>query len=349
MQNSLNNKKVIGIKREPTPATVKKGTKDIIKTQIIISSQSNSRSREQTLLNSVSNSYRSISNDNELIPKEIKKDIDIYKTCIDNVGVNYATTEEAQNFISIAGRELIEQYKVIDHIETKENPVPEELKEGVIDLGEVKYKDNKDHAHISNEESLQSLPLAIMGGSRSGKSTFTINMCKNIIDAGEGLIVIDFIKNTELAEKVKRITPVDRLVEIDLSNPKHIQSLAYNEQEIKVGMSDDDIIKIARMKTNYILQLVNTVNTDDKQLAPKMRKYLGAAARIAFCFNGTSVKDIKVGEVSGDIAGGSVNTHNIKYIDRIHYLAGDYDIKFPLTAKITVNGEIEERTITILK
>ena len=41
-----------------------------------------------------------------------------------------------------------------------------------------------------------------MGGSRSGKSTFTINMCKNIIDAGEGLIVIDFIKNTELAEKV---------------------------------------------------------------------------------------------------------------------------------------------------
>lgn len=293
MQKNLDsNRKVVGIKRDPTPATIKKATKDIIKTQIIISSQSTSRSREQTLLNSMSNSYRSISNDNELIPKEIKKDIDIYKTCIDNVGVNYATTEEAQNFISIAGRELIEQYKVIDHIETKENPVPEELKEGVIDLGIVKYKDNKDHAHISNEESLQSLPLAIMGGSRSGKSTFTINMCKNIIDAGEGLIVIDFIKNTELAEKVKRITPVDRLIEIDLSNPKHIQSLAYNEQEIKIGMSDDDIIKIARMKTNYILQLVNTVNTDDKQLAPKMRKYLGAAARIAFCFDGTSIKDI---------------------------------------------------------
>ena len=64
---------------------------------------------------------------------------------------------------------------------------------------------------------------------------------------------------------------------------------------------------------------------------------------------GSSVKDIKVGEVSGNITGGSVNTHNIKYIDRIHYLAGDYDSKFPLTAKITVNGEIEERTITILK
>ena len=56
MQNSLNNKKVIGIKREPTLATIKKASKDIIKTQIIISSQSTSRSREQTLLNSMSNS-----------------------------------------------------------------------------------------------------------------------------------------------------------------------------------------------------------------------------------------------------------------------------------------------------
>lgn len=66
-------------------------------------------------------------------------------------------------------------------------------------------------------------------------------------------------------------------------------------------------------------------------------------------YDGTSVKDIKIGEVSSNIVGGSVNTHNIKYIDRIHYLAGDYDVKLPLTAKITVNGKVEERTITILK
>ena len=39
--------------------------------------------------------------------------------------------------------------------------------------------------------------------------------------------------------------------EIDLSNPTHIQSLAYNEQEIKPGMNDDDIIKIARPKYNH--------------------------------------------------------------------------------------------------
>jgi predicted glycosyltransferase len=34
------------------------------------------------------------------------------------------------------------------------------------------------------------------------------------------------------------------------------------------------------------------MNDDDKQLAPKMRKYIGVAARIAFCFNSSSMKDI---------------------------------------------------------
>ena len=66
-------------------------------------------------------------------------------------------------------------------------------------------------------------------------------------------------------------------------------------------------------------------------------------------YDGNKAYDLKISQITGDIAGGSVNTHNIKYSDRIHYLAGDYDSKFPLTAKITVNGEIEERTITILK
>ena len=282
----------VTMQKNPSESTKRKAHSEICKTQIIVMAKSEDKKREKELSISMCNSFKSISDDNELAYKEIKSNVDLNRPIINGVEVNRTTIEECQNFISLPGRELIEQYKVIDHIETKENPVPEELKEGIIDLGVVKYKDNKDHGHISNEESLQSLPLAIMGGSRSGKSTFTINMCKNVIDAGEGLIVIDFIKNTELAEKVKRITPVDRLIEIDLSNPKHIQSLAYNEQEIKQGMSDDVVIKIARMKSNYILQLVNTVNTDDKQLAPKMRKYLGAAARIAFCFDGTSIKDI---------------------------------------------------------
>lgn len=290
--SNTNNHKVIGIRRKISSSTERKYHKDICKTQIIVSVKSHDKQRENTLATTMCNSFKSISDDNELTSKEIKKDIDINQAQIQGISINSTTVEECNNFIALPGSELINQYKNIKHIETKENPVPEELKEGIVNLGVVKYKDNKECSYLSNDKSLQSLPLAIMGGSRSGKSTFSINMCKNIIDAGEGLIAIDFIKNTELAEQIKSITPTSRLIEIDLSIPKQVQSLAYNELKIKDGMNKDEILKIARMQTNYVLQLINTMNGDDKQLAPKMRKYLGAAARVAFCSPGTSMKDI---------------------------------------------------------
>lgn len=287
-----NHQLFISTNKTESPGTVRKAKNNICKSQVIILSKSDKKEREKQLSLSACNSFDEISEDNKLVGKKINKKINIYSTIINDVAVNMTSEDECNNFIVLPGASLLNQYKNIEHKQTRENPVPEELKSGVVNLGEVKYKDNKECAYLSNDKSLQSLPLAIMGGSRSGKSTFSINMCKNIIDAGEGLIVIDFIKNTELAEQVKFITPANRLIEIDLSNPKNVQSLAYNEIKIKEGMSKDEILKIARMQANYVLQLVNIINNDDKQLAPKMRKYLGAAARVAFCSPGTSMKDI---------------------------------------------------------
>ena len=290
--SKINHQLFISTNKIESPSTIRKAKNNICKSQVIILSKSDKKEREKQLSLSACNSFDEISEDNKLVGKKINKKINIYSTIINDVTINMTSEDECNNFIALPGATLLNQYKNIEHKQTRENPVPEELKSGVVNLGEVKYKDNKECAYLSNDKSLQSLPLAIMGGSRSGKSTFSINMCKNIIDAGEGIIVIDFIKNTELAEQIKGITPVDRLIEIDLSNPKCIQSLAYNEIKIKEGMSKDEILKIARMQTNYVLQLVNIINNDDKQLAPKMRKYLGAAARVAFCSPGTSMKDI---------------------------------------------------------
>ncbi|MBP3928362.1 MAG: hypothetical protein J6D47_02180, partial [Peptostreptococcaceae bacterium] len=290
--SKINHQLFISTNKIESPSTIRKAKNNICKSQVIILSKSDKKEREKQLSLSACNSFDEISEDNKLVSKKINKKINIYSTIINDVTVNMTSEDECNNFIALPGASLLNQYKNIEHKQTRENPVPEELKSGVVNLGEVKYKDNKECAYLSNDKSLQSLPLAIMGGSRSGKSTFSINMCKDIIDAGEGLIVIDFIKNTELAEQIKGITPADRLIEIDLSNPKHVQSLAYNEIRIKEGMSKDEVLKTARMQANYVLQLVNIINNDDKQLAPKMRKYLGAAARVAFCSPGTSMKDI---------------------------------------------------------
>lgn len=278
--------------KETSPSTQRKLQKEILKNQTLILAHSEEKSRENQLCQSIYNSFSKINGDNELIYTKIKKDIDINRYIINNVKINSTSTEECSNFISLPGAELIDQYKNITHKETKENPVPKELTKGIISLGINKYKETYQEAFLSDDINLQSLPLAILGASRSGKSTYSVNMSKNIIDNNEGLIVIDFIKNTELADDIKALTPKDRLIDIDLSNPDMIQSLCYNEFKITSDMSAYEISSISRKQTNNLLKIVNIINGDDKELSPKMRKYLGAAARIAFCFPNSCMKDV---------------------------------------------------------
>ena len=286
MQKNLNSStKVVGIKREPTPATIKKASKDIIKTQIIISSQSTSRSREQTLLNSVSNSYKSISNDNELIPKEIKKDIDIYKTTIDDVKVNYTTTEETQNFISLAGKELIEQYNIIDHNKILELKIPKCLENGEIRIGTVKCKDTIQEAYYSTDKQISRLGRVLMGSMGAGKDYYMVNMAKDIIKAGRGLIVIDYIDKCQLSDNIKAITPKEKLLEIDCSNINQLQTFSYNELKISDSMDIYTKISIAMQKAQQLQILLDSINDDNSKLTPRMLRYLYAGATVVFFNN----------------------------------------------------------------
>ena len=277
---------------EISHSTKRKGKKVICKNQSIILTKSSEKSREIELSNAFSNTFKIISDDNELIINEITKNIDIKKTIINHVNINKTTIEEIGNFISMPSLEVINQFKMIEHNKTVESPVPKELTKGIISLGINKCKETYQEAFLSDDINLQSLPLAILGASRSGKSTFSINLSKNIIDNNEGLIALDFIKDCELANNIKAITPKDRLIDIDLSNPKMIQSLCYNEFKITSDMSAYEISSISRKQTNNLLKIVNIINGDDKELSPKMRKYLGAAARIAFCFPNSCMKDV---------------------------------------------------------
>lgn len=284
--------RTIGIKKKISPCTARKYDKDICKTQIVVVAKSESKEKEKNLCKNMCNTFKSISDDNELNYKRVKKEINLNSVQINNVTINNTSVDECNNFIALPGAELINQYKSIKHNTTKENPVPEELKTGICKLGPVKYKDRNDEVYLNNDEELKSLPHVLLGGSRSGKSTLSINICKNIIDAGEGLIVPDFIKNCEFTDIIKAVTPEHRLIDVDLSIYSCIQALAYNELMITKDMKPYEINKITRRKTSMMLELVNIMNNDEKQLPPKMRKYLGAAARVAFCFNNSSMRDV---------------------------------------------------------
>ena len=339
MQTNINqNKKLVGIKRDPTPATLKKATKDIIKTQIVINSQSNNKIREQTLLNSISNSYKSISNDNELIPKEIKKDIDIYKTMIDDVKINYTTVEETQNFISIAGKELIEQYNVIDHNKILELKVPKCLEAGEIRIGTVKYKDTEQKAYYSTDKQISRLGRVLLGSMGAGKDYYMVNMAKDIIKAGRGLIVIDYIDTCQLSDNIKAITPKERLFEIDCSNINQLQTFSYNELKITNDMDINTKISISMQKAQQLQILLDSINDDNSKLTPRMLRYLYAAATVVFFNNSNAsfknVIDILLDPVKRDILINGLNEESR------NILADEIDDLMELT-KVDKKGNME--------
>lgn len=282
----------IADKKQLSKSTLKKKNDIIINTQIAVITESEEAIQQNKLIDSISNSFDVIREDNQLVAKKIKKDFNIEDYDFNIEKIRCSDKEIGSNFISLPGKDILKEHKNISKVEINENVLPDELKKGAICLGENQYKQTKYNAYFSSDNSLSNLPIAILGGSRSGKTTYAINVCKNIIDEEEGLIIIDYIKNTEFAEQVKSIVPKTRLIDLDLSNPKNLQSFAYNEIKITDGMSAIEIVKKANMQIQQVMSLVDSINHDGSPLTGKMRRFLFNAGKLAFTKNNTSLKDV---------------------------------------------------------
>ena len=119
------------------------------------------------------------------------------------------------------------------------------------------------------------------------------NMAKDIIKVGRGLIVLDYIDKCQLADNIKAITPIDRLIEINCANPKQLQSFAYDEYKYSDSDREVDKIDICMQKAQQYNMLLDTINDVNSTLTPRMLRYLNAAATIVFRVNQySSFKDI---------------------------------------------------------
>lgn len=287
--NEISN--VIVDKKQLSKSTLKKKNDIIINTQIVTFAESNDSIQQNKLIDSISNSFDVIREDNQLIYKPIKNTFKIedYDYKVDTIR---CSDKEISNFIALPGREILNEYKNISKNEINETEIPKELQTGYISLGENKYKNTIQKAYFSNDSSLSNLPIAILGGSRSGKTTYSTNLCKNIIDNGEGLIVFDFIKNTEFADNIRSITPTDRIIDLDLSIPDNLQSFSYNEIQINDKIDPIDIVKKSNMQIQQVMSLVDAINEDGSPLTGKMRRYLLSAGKLVFIKNNTSLKDV---------------------------------------------------------
>ena len=278
---------------EISHSTKRKGEKAICKNQSIILTKSSEKSREIELSNAFSNTFKIISDDNELIINEITKNIDIKKTTINHVNVNKTTIEESSNFISMPSLEVIDQFKMIEHNKCLELKAPKCLEDGEIRIGTVKNKENKQEVYYSMDEQMKRLGRVLLGSMGSGKSYYMQNMASDIIKAGRGLVVIDYIDKCQLSDNIKKITPKDNLIEINFNDHNQIQSFNFNEL---VFNENDDIyykVNIAMQKAEQMQLLLDSINDDNSKLTPRMLRYFYAAATVVYYKNvNASFKEI---------------------------------------------------------
>lgn len=275
--------------KQISDSTKKKATSTILNTQIIVMSESKDKLRQRNNARSLAQSFETITEDNRLIAKPYKKPIDYTAYSQPRVEVNKTGDEEAQNFISLAGRDILEKYNFIEKVETQETQVPDELQNGYMRVGESTFRGHKQNAFLSNDKEFKYLSLILIGPNRAGKSTLIGNLAYDTVKVGECTILFDYIGNCELSDEVSALFPKEKVLNVECDDFEKLQGMGYNEVEI----SDDPFIQYdnAKKQTTQLMTLANSINAADTHLSPKMERYLTSASVVVF-ITGGSVKDV---------------------------------------------------------
>lgn len=268
-------------------STKKKKEATIINTQIAVISKSADKVRMDNNALSVCHAYNSISEDNELVYKKVKNEINIedYDYKIES---SLFSSDECQNFIQIPADTLLKDYN-INHIETIETNVPEELQKGIMCIGTNVCKGTETKAYLSTDKDFRNLPLCPIAPNRAGKTTLLKHLSKDAINNGECVILFDFCGECEFSNDVSKSISKEKVLNIDCSDFNNLQGLGFNEIKPK-NNNTFDIYKSAKMQTSMLVSFINSINIDN-ELEPRMNRYLKAGSLVVFINNG-SIKDV---------------------------------------------------------
>lgn len=263
-------------------ATNRKEYATLCKSQIAVFSESNNKHSQSINGSAICEGFNVIEGDNSIIYKEVRKNFDILDYKFPGP-TNGTSTQECANFLQMPNKELLQQFKEISHLRVLESSVPNELKSGFFRLGvvEEKSKGVENMVYKSEDTQLSRLGMVYLGSMGAGKTTFMVNNAYDIINKGHGLIVIDTIENCKLSQSIEKITPKDKLVIIDCSDPNSMQSLTYNELQDE-NLSNYELTSNAIAQCQQIALILDAVNGEQGKLNSKMIRFLYASGAVVF-------------------------------------------------------------------
>lgn len=270
---------------ETTPSTKKKESCKVVKSQILLLSESSDVKREKNNADALSYSFNVVSGDNSLKPKKIngtKFNMEKFNV-VEPSNTNQMSDLEVSNLIALPSKDKLKD-KGIECISITEKAVPEELQSGDLCIGGSPNRGKITDGYISDDSQIGNLPIVLVGGQNAGKSTLTENLCvmANRAKKKEANVIIDFIKECELSTNIQRNIPKEDCIVLDMTSPEGIQGFGFNEVEYSDDMDGLELMKIANRQTQQVMSLVDAINDCGDPLSPRMRRFLSAACFLAF-------------------------------------------------------------------
>lgn len=295
----LNDVNIAQILREKplSNETISKTKHNAFNVNIRLLAQSPNKARLGPILHSLQVSFKSLDGDNYLVPKTLKLTPKLKRKVTERLPSfsfvkTILSTEEVDKLLTLPeSRDLVEHN--ITRIDTREVSVARSITRGNIVIGTATERGRSYNCYWPEHFDYISLPKIVVGKMGGGKSTYTVNFAVDAAKAGHGVIVLDFIKECELSEQIKRHVDPKRLVEIDVSDMEANHALTFPELTIRPDMTKWDKIKRASDFSGQVGYLINALNDGQlSPLTPKMSRVLDASCQVAYLSGRTRIMDV---------------------------------------------------------
>lgn len=277
--------------------TVTKRESIIAETQILCMSKSSDKIKEVNNCISLCSAFDILNSDNELemnrLSEKKNNKFNIFDTKIKGVPSMKMQSRESQNLISLPAKELLEEYKFIKHTNIRETKIDKYHEKGYIHLGEIKHKNDIQNVYLCDDYNNGGSVTLALGQQGGGKTETIKNYAKCCVDNNECVIVIDYIKNCDVSNSVKKVVPRNKILEIDFSNISEVQAFCFNELIPTTKLAADHV-DIANRKAQQLKTMVDalTISSGDP-LPPAMQDLLISSGNIIYTDNQlASIKDI---------------------------------------------------------